>query len=574
MFLDAHEIDDGATLEADVCVIGAGAAGLTIAHELAGSALSVIVLAGGGRRRRRRDQALYRGTVIDPTQHSWADRFRERRYGGTTSIWGGRCLPYDEIDFETRAYVPHSGWPFGRAALEPYYARAAVYCEIGAPLFDAATALPNRPAALLPGFDSPAVTTTSIERFSRPTDFGRLLEPRLRAADRLRVVLDAHCVGLTGAPGGAAIDRVECASFRPGRFAVRARFTVLAAGGLETTRLLLAARDAAAAAPLALGSAWLGRGYMGHLNGTVGEIRFSVPPAQINYGYERSPDGIYCRRRFWITPPVQRELGVLNTMFRLHHPPINDPAHRDPVLSAMYLVKDLVLYEYSRKLREERSLRHLAGHLRNVAARPLALARFGIDWVDRRMLRSRRLPSVARYSPIGRYAIEFHAEQAPDPGSRLTLGSATDRFGMPELVIDWRAGSRDVDSVRHAYGVLRRAFAANNVGELVLDPDPAAVTAAIVRDGAVGGHHLGTVRLADCIERGVLDANGRLFGVHNGFVASSAMLPTSSQANPTFTIVALAIRLADHLKRLARQERAADAPARRTTAVPLELVRA
>src|SRR5579862_4159147 len=206
MFLDAHQIDDGATLEADVCVIGAGAAGLTIAHELAGSGLSVIVLAGGGRRRRRRDQALYRGTVIDPTQHSWADRFRERRYGGTTSIWGGRCVPYDDIDFETRPYVPHSGWPFGRGALDPYYARAAVYCEIGAPLFDAATALPDRPAALLPGFDSPAVTATSIERFSKPTEFGRLLERRLRAADRVRVVLDAHCIGLVGVPGGAAIE--------------------------------------------------------------------------------------------------------------------------------------------------------------------------------------------------------------------------------------------------------------------------------------------------------------------------------------------------------------------------------
>jgi choline dehydrogenase-like flavoprotein len=511
--------------------------------------------------------------VIDPTQHSWADRFRERRYGGTTAIWGGRCVPYDDIDFETRPYVPHSGWPFGRGALDPYYARAAVYCEIGAPLFDAATALPDRPAALLPGFDSPAVTATSIERFSKPTEFGRLLERRLRAADRVRVVLDAHCIGLVGVPGGAAIERVQCASFRPSRFSVRARFHVLAAGGLETTRLLLAARDASAM-PLSIASAWLGCGYMGHLNGTVGEIRFTVPPRQINYGYERSAEGVYCRRRFWLTPPVQRELGLLNTMFRLHHPPINDPAHRDPVLSAMYLVKDLVLYEYSRKMRDGRSLRHLAGHVRNVATRPFALARFGIDWLDRRMLRSRRLPSVALYSPVGRYAIEFHAEQAPDPGSRVTLGSAADRFGMPELVIDWRAGSRDIDSVRRAYGVLQRAFAANGVGTLELDPDPAAVGALIIRDGAVGGHHLGTARLADSIERGVVDAQCRLFGVHNGFVASGAALPTSSQANPTFTIVALAIRLADHLKLLARQERTADAPARRGAAVPLELVRA
>ena len=571
MFVDAHQIDDGATLETDICVIGSGAAGLTIAHELAGTGLRVIVLAGGARRTRRRDQALYRGTVIDPTQHSWADRFRERRYGGTTSIWGGRCVPYDDIDFEARPYVPYSGWPFGRAVLEPYYARAAVYCEIGAPLFDAETALPDRPAPILPGFNSPAVTATGIERFSRPTDFGRLLERRLRAAESVRVILDAHCIGLVGAAGGAAIERVACASFRPARFSVRARFYVVAAGGLETTRLLLAARFAGET-PVGIASPWLGCGYMGHLNGTVGVIRFHVPPRTINYGYERSPEGVYCRRRFWITPPVQRELGLLNIMFRLHHPPINDPAHRDPVLSAMYLVKDLVLYEYSRKMREDRSLRHLIGHAWNVAARPFALARFGLDWVDRRMLRSRQLPSVALYSSIGRYAIEFHAEQAPDPGSRLTLGSAADRFGMPELTIDWRAANLDVDSVRRAYGVLQRAFAANGVGALELDPTT--ISAAIARDGAVGGHHLGAARLADAPERGVVDPDCRLFGVPNGFVASGAVLPTSSQANPTFTIVALAIRLADHLKNLARQERAADIPARRAAPVPLELVRA
>jgi hypothetical protein len=362
---------------------------------------------------------------------------------------------------------------------------------------------------------------------------------------------------------------VRCATFRPSRFAIRARFTVLAAGGLETARLLLAAR-AAREAPLAIESDWLGRGYMGHLNGTAGEIRFARPPEQINYGYERTPDGIYCRRRFWITPAVQRELGLLNVMFRLHHPPINDPAHGEPVLSAMYLVKDLVLYEYSRKMREGRSLRHLLGHVRNVATHPLALARFGVDWVDRRWLRSRQLPSVALYSPTGCYSVEFHAEQAPDPGSRVTLGAATDRFGMPELVIDWRASALDVTSVQRAYGVLQRAFAATDAGELRLDGG--AVATVIRRDGAVGGHHLGTARMADRAERGVVDSQCRLFGVHNAFVASGAALPTSSQANPTMTIVALAIRLADHLKRLARAAPALDLRTRREARGALEAV--
>jgi choline dehydrogenase-like flavoprotein len=561
MFQQAHELDDGTVLEADLCIVGAGAAGLTLAHELAGSGLSVVVIAGGGRRQSRREQALYRGTVLDPASHGWAHRYRQRRYGGTTGIWGGRCLPFDDLDFEARDWVPHSGWPIDRAALEPYYARAAVYCEIGAPLFDAATALPDRPAKLLPGLDAATVSDTTIERFSRPTDFGRLLERRLAAAPMVRVLLGAHCVGLVGTDNGAAIERVLCATDRPCLFAVRARATVIAAGGLETARLLLAAR-AQAEAPLGIVSAWLGRGYMSHLNGTAGAIRFAGDPKAINYGYEVSPDGVYCRRRLWIAPAVQRELGLLNTTFRLHHPPVNDPAHGQPVLSAMYLVKDLVLYEYSRKMRAGRSLGNLAGHLRNVVTHPVALGRFAVDWVDRRLLRSRQLPSVALYAPTGEYTMEFHAEQSPDPASVIELGGLRDAFGMPELRVDWRANTLDVDSVCRAYGVLQRAFARSGLGELRLDSERLADD--IRREGAVGGHHLGAARMADSAADGVVDRDGRLFGVENGYVASGAVFPTSGQANPTFTIVALAIRLADHLKQAGA--RAAVRPARARTA--------
>jgi choline dehydrogenase-like flavoprotein len=212
----------------------------------------------------------------------------------------------------------------------------------------------------------------------------------------------------------------------------------------------------------------------------------------------------------------------------------------------MYLVKDLVLYEYSRKMRAGRSLAALAGHLRNVVTHPVALGRFAVDWIDRRMLRARQLPSVTLFSPTGEYTMEFHAEQSPDPASVIELGGLRDEFGMPELRVDWRASAVDIDSVCRAYGVLQRALARAGLGDLKLDGERLADD--IRREGAVGGHHLGAARMADSAGGGVVDRDGRLFGVDNGYVASGAMLPTSGQANPTFTIVALAIRLADHLK--------------------------
>jgi choline dehydrogenase-like flavoprotein len=565
MLRSAYEIEDGAVLDCDVCIIGAGAAGLALAHELAGSRLRVVVLTGGGPRERRRTQALYAGTVLDPAHHPWAHKYRVRRYGGTTNIWGGRCLKLDAIDYEARDYVPDSGWPFGPATLEPYYQRAAAYCEIGAPEFTAAAALPDQPAPLVPGLDSEAILSSTIERFSRPTDFGTLLRRNLAAAPRVTVLMDAHCTGLEGsphahsagsqapgsqpsgvqAPGGQMIAAALCATFRPSRFRVTARHYVLAAGGIESTRLLLAA-GAAESGRITLPSPWLGRGYMCHLIGTVGLARFSVPPETVQFGYHRTPDGIYCRRRLWVTPQEQRRRRMMNVIFRLHHAPINDPAHGDPVLSAMYLVKDFILYEYSRRMRAERSWRQTLGHMRNVAARPAGLARFAATWVRYRNLSARQLPSVVLYSKAATYALEFQSEQAPDPASQIRLSDTTDAFGTPQATIDWRCNALDVASVREGYLALQQTMEQRGVGTLELDE--AALDGAIRRDGAVGGHNIGTLRMASTPARGVVDPQARVFGLANCSVASAAVMPTSGTANPTFTITALAIRLADRLR--------------------------
>jgi choline dehydrogenase-like flavoprotein len=546
MLVSALTIDDGGRLDCDLCIVGAGAAGLALAHEMAGTGLSVVVITGGGDKEKRASQSLYQGIVLDPRHHSWLHKYRVRRYGGTTNIWGGRCLPMDEIDLERRDYVPHSGWLFGYDELQRYYLRAANYCEVGVPFFDAAVALPDQPPTLVPGLSEDTIISSTIERFSRPTDFGKLLRRNLTASPGVKVLLDAHCIGLRGNPGGNAIESVSCATFKPSRFSVVARHYVLAAGGIESARLLLAARDAAEGR-LAIGSPWLGRGYMCHLIGTVGTVRFNVPPESVQYDYHRSADGIYCRRRFWVAPEEQRRRGILNVIFRLHHVPVNDPSHDDPVLSAMYLVKDLVLYEYSRKMREERSWRQFVGHVSNIARHPVQLSRFAARWVRYRNLSSRQLPSVVLYSAASTYAIEYQSEQAPDMQSQIRLSDKRDAFGGPQAEVDWRCNDLDIESVRESYRVLRAALERDKVGTVEIDE--ARFDEHIRRDGAIGGHHIGTLRMAASPADGVTDANCAVFGVVNCSVASAAVMPTSGTANPTFTITALAIRLADHLKR-------------------------
>jgi choline dehydrogenase-like flavoprotein len=213
----------------------------------------------------------------------------------------------------------------------------------------------------------------------------------------------------------------------------------------------------------------------------------------------------------------------------------------------MYLVKDLVLYEYSRKLRERASgWGHRLKHLGNIAAHPGRIAAFGQDWVRRRILASRKLPSVVLGSKTGIYTLEFHAEQAPNPDSRIRLSQARDSLGMPRLNVDWRMLEQDTDSVERAYRLLDETLRKAGVGRL--DFTPGEPTARAREAGAYGGHHLGGARMSLDPQDGVVDADLRVHGVEDLSVVGGAVLPTSSQANPTLTILALSLRLADRLR--------------------------
>ena len=131
MMLDASELPTGKTLTADLCIVGAGAAGITLALQLIDSGLEVLVLESGGLKPEAATQALYSGSVREARLHSPPDRYRQRRFGGTSTIWGGRCMPFDPIDFEPREFMPHSGWPLSRAELLPFYRRANRLAEAG-----------------------------------------------------------------------------------------------------------------------------------------------------------------------------------------------------------------------------------------------------------------------------------------------------------------------------------------------------------------------------------------------------------------------------------------------------------
>jgi len=542
----ASSIPNGAHLNADVCVVGAGPAGIALTLTLAQRGVSVLLLESGLLKGDADTQSLYDGEVVDERLHSPPDKYRQRRFGGSSTIWGGRCMPFDPIDFESRRHIPNSGWPISYEDLAPYYPAANAWAEAGRFSYSAEEALGPQAIPMIKGFHSNTVCTDGLERFSCPTDFGKRYAKRLQVAPDVSVLLGANCTGITLQPDGQSVRELQVKTLAGTQFRITAKSTVLAAGGLETARLLLSSRDVT---PQGVGNAHdvVGRYYMCHIAGNVGRLTLAGSPENVRHGYEISPEGIYCRRRISVTAAEQNRLGLANAVARLHFPRITDPAHRNGVLSGLFLARHLISYEYSKRLNDgnTNNAAVYARHMLNVVTDSINTTAFLAHWVRKRSLAHRKFPSVILRNRTNRFSLEVHGEQYPQKDSRVTLADKRDVLGMPQLKVDWRYSPDDIESVRRSLDVMSLEFSRSGVG--LFEYNRGTLEEDLMRFGAYGGHHIGTTRMGTDVRTSVVNADCQVHSIRGLFVAGSAVFPTSSQANPTLTLIAVALRLADKL---------------------------
>ena len=546
MIEEASGIEKGVCLQTDVCIVGGGPAGISLALDLSERGISVILLESGHFKPDPTTQSLYKGEVADEQMHSPPDKYRQRRLGGSSSIWGGRCMPMDPIDFETRSHVQNSGWPISYADLLPYYPAANSLVEAGNFSYEADEALGATAAPMIEGFNSSKIRSTGLERFSCPTNFGKRYLNRLQLASGVRVLLGANCTGLRLQADARSLKTVDVATLAGKRFSVAARATVVASGGLETARLLLASTDVS---PAGVGNQHdvVGRYYMCHIAGNVGMLTLNGPTSHVRHGYEISPEGIYCRRRLSVSPEEQRRRGLANAVARLHFPRITDPAHRNGVLSGLFLARRLISYEYGKRLNDGNpsSTATYARHLLNIVSDPFDTSAFLLHWLTKRTLASRKFPSVILRNRTNRFSLEMHGEQAPLASSRVTLTDRTDLLGMQKIKVDWRYCPADIESLRGTLDLMAQEFELSGTGKFEYQSET--LEEDLIRFGAYGGHHIGTARMGRDPRSSVVNLDCRVHSVDNLYVAGSAVFPTSSQANPTLTLVALALRLGGSL---------------------------
>lgn len=548
------DVEDGANFSFDLCIVGSGPAGLALALELAPLGIRIGVLEAGGTKFSNASQDYFAGEVAGTNANEHLHSFRYRRLGGTSTAWGGRCLLYDPIDFEKRDYIPNSGWPIDYDSLLPFYDRALEWCEAGPRDYKAASVLPNKAPQMVANLPDGDIISSTLERWSPPTDFGKRYRATLQRSKTLTVLLNAACVSVNVDRNQEKIESVTVRAGAEKSFTVAAQVFVLATGGIEVPRLLLSSNSQV---PAGIGNDHdlVGRYFMTHIAGLVGVAHLDVDPGTISSQYDRAANGVYVRRRMAFSEETQRRERLPNVSLQFHHPSADDPKHRTAALSLIFMVKNIGSIRRGIPpglgIGDDEAPDTVGlwmRHLRNLVIDLPGLIRDVPPFAYRRFLQRRRIPSFAPAPKSTALPLHYHAEQSPHRDSRVTLSNERDAYGIPRAKLDFRVHDSDIEGIERIHTTLDDYLRRHNIGHVRFrEEDPKAHIRRSTR--AVNGHFIGTTRMADRPENGVVDPDCKVFGLSNLYISSASVFPTSSHANPTLTIIALAIRLADHLRK-------------------------
>lgn len=543
-YLDRSGPDD---FSADICIIGAGPAGISIARSFIGTSLSVCLVESGGLAGEERNQELYEGTSIGCPELDPATS-RMRAFGGSCNVWGGGCVPLSTLDLGPRDWVPHSGWPLSYDEIEPYYRRAQAVCGIEAHDFTEGTFL-TPPARAPVAFGTGKLVNQNF--VLSPVFFGDTYRSELERAANITVLLHANLLEFEAAPAGSSVRQARIGALDGRRGLIRARHYVLACGGIENARLLLLSNSVA---PNGLGNDrdLVGRYFMDHPSGKLGTL-FTDAPDPLTRPYDRSGGKG--------PAPSFPELCLSEEAVQVHQllsgrvRPVAVEAPAPKGIRALRDLKNVLLPVQDESLALEGMMR--AARKSDESGDDEGKADEGVGRLGLRVgmgtwdivhavwrkLTDRPTVRSAHVDVIGYF------EQAPNPDSRVVLGDEVDALGQRKVCVDWRLTELDWHTYRTAARLFGAELANSCRGKFQLEPWLQEGSDAVPQLRGTA-HHLGTTRMSDDPNLGVVDRQCRVHGVDNLFVVGSSVFPTGGWAFPTFTIVALSVRLAEHLRTL------------------------
>ena len=504
MIADPKLFSEGKTFKTDVCIVGAGVAGITLAHELMGAGMRVCLLESGGLEPDRATQSLYWGENIGVPYYP-LDVSRARFFGGSSNCWhvgiggvnlGARLHPLEEMDFQERDWVPYSGWPFTKAHLDPYYERAHSICHIGpydySPGYWEDRAL--RPQ--LP-FRGERVKTTIFQFIQREVFFQEYRK-EIEKAENITSLINSNVIEIETDPAAQRVTGLKVACLNGVRYQVTAKLFILAAGAIEIPRLLLLSNR-------------VQKTGLGNQHDLVGRFFMEHPHLW---------SGVYI--------PADKKAFNSSGLYSVHI------ANDVPVMGKLTLSAEV--------LQRERLLNYAVSIHPKLCTVPAHQA--GRSHGDTG-IKKKIYNKFKRTRAIKGFSLNHMSEQAPNPDSRVTLSDETDALGQKRVNLDWKLGPSDMRTILRAQEIIDEDLCRVGLGRLHIEMRDESIPANITG----GWHHMGTTRMNNDPKKGVVDQDCRIHGISNLFIAGPSVFPTCGYANPVLTIIALAIRLGDHTKK-------------------------
>jgi choline dehydrogenase-like flavoprotein len=515
MFADFNEENAPNFFSADICIIGSGAAALAMLTRMYATNLRVLVLEGGGEHVTPENQLL--NDVITPYHpFDGARTGRFRVFGGSTIRWGGQALPLDQMDFKKRDWVSHSGWPISYETVAAYYPEVDHFLNV--------EPVSYRERAYDLSNDKPLPADENLQlRFSKwsPTpNLRNQYREQIGKSSNVVLIKNASVTTITLTDNHRSVQSLTIKNQANKTGQVRAKQVVLACGGIENARLLLASNQQLAHG---VGNAQdlVGRYLQDHPNTEVGTLFPSSlkQQAYLNYFYIKKTRIL---PRLFISEDFLTRNKVLNTNAYIQYQSADD--------DAFSIAKEL----YRKQARGEFSLHEVKLALRLTKKLPQLIETAKQYYFHHKV-----------YTPQGIARVNLMMETPPSPNNRVRLSSELDTLGMPKAIIEWQIDALMRQTLLACTSLVGEYFARAGLGELQLDDwlnqDD---WAAHIKDAK---HHIGTTRMASSPSEGVVDENCLVHGVANLYIAGSSVFPTSGHSNPTSTLLALALRLADHL---------------------------
>jgi choline dehydrogenase-like flavoprotein len=426
-------------------------------------------------------------------------------FGGTTGHWAGFCAPFDPIDFKKRDWVPHSGWPIKREDLDPFYARAHKNLDLGPYDYHESYWKEKDPSLDSLPFNE-AVVFNKMWQFSPPTRFGTKYKDAIVNAANIHLYTYANVTNIAANEHVSTIKEVTVKNFAGKTHTVKAKYFVMACCAIQNARLLLAS-DKQSPKGLGNGNDLVGRYFMEHLEIKSAELWLAKPELlklyAIDYGKTKA------RAELAISEEKQREFKILNGTASFT--PL-DIARKQPAFIDMWTA--------------------------DTAQTKKNMEKF--DQAEKKGSSKNGYRSFQLFTRI---------EQAPNPNSRITLDTAQDALGVPRSILHWELTPLEKRSIRTIYELIGQQLGIASKGRIRLMEYLQDENDNSWPEFTGGGwHHMGTTRMSNDPKLGVVDANCKVHGINNLFVAGSSCYVTAGAPNPTLTLIALALRLSDYLK--------------------------